>query len=137
MTLRLRWNGTEGSNRTHNLHLNISLKQPNRLMLFAETVTVYCENHMEHTYTVRTSQETHYVSTTETNRLMLFGETFAVYCENHTEQTDTIRTSPETHHGSATEPNRLILFSETTVVFCENRTELVRAECKIFIICQS
>jgi hypothetical protein len=31
---------------------------------------------------VRTSQETHYVSTTKTNRLMLFREIFAVYCEN-------------------------------------------------------
>jgi hypothetical protein len=39
---------------------------------------------------VRTSQETHYVSTTKTNRLMLFGETVAVYCENHTEHTDTL-----------------------------------------------
>jgi hypothetical protein len=43
------------------------------------------ENHTEHTDTVRTSQETHYVSATETNRLMLFGETVAVYRENHTE----------------------------------------------------
>jgi hypothetical protein len=54
-------------------------------MLFGETVAVYCENHTEHTDTVRTSQETHYVSVTEPNRLMLFGETVAVYCENHTE----------------------------------------------------
>jgi hypothetical protein len=45
-------------------------------MLFGETVAVYCENHTEHTdtvRTVRTSQETHYVPTTEPNRLMLFG----------------------------------------------------------------
>jgi hypothetical protein len=41
-------------------------------MLFGETVAVYCENHTEHTDTVSTSQETHYVSTTEPNRLMLF-----------------------------------------------------------------
>jgi hypothetical protein len=54
-------------------------------MLFGETVAVYCENHTEHTDTVRTSQETHYFSAKETNRLMLFGETVAVYCENHTE----------------------------------------------------
>jgi hypothetical protein len=54
-------------------------------MLFRETVAVYCENHTEHTYTVRTSQETHYTSATELNRLMLFRETVAVYCENHTE----------------------------------------------------
>jgi hypothetical protein len=58
-------------------------------MLFRETVAVYCENHTEHTDTVRTSQETHYVSATKPNRLMLFRETIAVYCENHTEHTDT------------------------------------------------
>jgi hypothetical protein len=39
---------------------------------------------------VRTSQETHYVSATKTNWLMLFRETVAVYCENHTEHTDTL-----------------------------------------------
>jgi hypothetical protein len=39
---------------------------------------------------VRTSQETHYVSATKTNRLMLFGETVAVYCENHTEHINTL-----------------------------------------------
>jgi hypothetical protein len=57
-------------------------------MLFGETVAVYCENHTEHTDTlcrqnaefwyvnsVRTSQETHYVTTTKSNRLLLFGET--------------------------------------------------------------
>jgi translation initiation factor IF-1 len=73
-------------------------------MLFRETVAVYCENHTEHTNTlcgqnaafwcvkdsVRTSQETHYFSTTKPNRLMLFGETVAVYCENHTEHTNTL-----------------------------------------------
>jgi translation initiation factor IF-1 len=70
-------------------------------MLFGETVAVYCENHTEHTDTlcgqntihtnpVRTSQETHNVSTTKPNRLMLFGETVAVYCENHTEHTTTL-----------------------------------------------
>jgi hypothetical protein len=32
---------------------------------------------------VRTSQETHNVSTTKPNRLMLLQETVAVYCENH------------------------------------------------------
>jgi hypothetical protein len=41
-------------------------------------------------HSVRTSQETHYVSTTKPNRLMLFRETIAVYCENHTEYTDTL-----------------------------------------------
>jgi hypothetical protein len=46
----------------------------NRLMLFRETVAVYCEIHTEHADTVRTSQETHYVSATKTSRLILFGE---------------------------------------------------------------
>jgi hypothetical protein len=66
-------------------------------MLVGETVTVYCENYTEHTDTlcgytnpVRTSQETHYISTTKPNWLMLFGETDAVYCENHTEHTNTL-----------------------------------------------
>jgi hypothetical protein len=30
----------------------ISATKPNRLMLFRETVVVYCENHMEHTDTL-------------------------------------------------------------------------------------
>jgi UDP-glucose 6-dehydrogenase len=55
---------------------------------------------IRNTHTVRTSQETHYVSATELNRLMLFGETVAVYCENHTEHTDTVRTSQETQYIS-------------------------------------
>jgi predicted AAA+ superfamily ATPase len=59
-------------------------------MLFEETVAVYCENHTKHTDTVRTSQETLYVSATEPNRVMLFGETVAVYCENHTQHIDTL-----------------------------------------------
>jgi hypothetical protein len=41
-------------------------------------------------YSVRTSQETHYVSATKPNRLMLFRERVAVYCENHTKHTDTL-----------------------------------------------
>jgi hypothetical protein len=45
---------------------------------------------MTYKHSVRTSQETHYISATKTNRLMLFGETVAVYCENHTEHTDTL-----------------------------------------------
>jgi translation initiation factor IF-1 len=73
-------------------------------MLFGETVAVYCEDHMEHINTlcgaecrdftnnnsVRTSQETHYVSGTKPNRLILFRETVAVYCENHTEHINTL-----------------------------------------------
>jgi hypothetical protein len=44
----------------------------------------------EYNISVRTSQETHYVSATKPNRLMLFRETVAVYCENHTEHVDTL-----------------------------------------------
>jgi translation initiation factor IF-1 len=73
----------------------VSDTEPNQLILFGETVAVYCENHMEHINTlcgtsVRTSQETHYDSSTEPNRLILFGETVAVYCENHTEHINTL-----------------------------------------------
>jgi hypothetical protein len=39
---------------------------------------------------VRTSQETHYVSATKPNRLILFKEIIAVYCENHTEHINTL-----------------------------------------------
>jgi predicted Zn-dependent protease with MMP-like domain len=85
-------NAVRTSQETH----YVSATEPNRLILFRETVAVYCENHMEHTDTlcgqnaVRTSQETHYVSATEPNRLMLFKKTVGVYCENHTEHTDTL-----------------------------------------------
>jgi translation initiation factor IF-1 len=92
-------------------------------VLFGETVAVYCENNTEHTVTVRTSQETNYVSATELNRLMLFGQTVAVYCDNHTEHTDTVRTSQETNYVSATELNRPMLFGETVAVYCENHKE--------------
>jgi hypothetical protein len=65
---------------------------------------------------VRTSQETHYISATEPNRLMLLGETVAVYCENRTKHIDSVRTSQETHYVSYIETNRLVLFRETVAV---------------------
>jgi hypothetical protein len=40
---------------------------------------------------VRTSQETHYVSTTKPNRLMLFRERVAVYYESHTKHINILR----------------------------------------------
>jgi hypothetical protein len=43
-----------------------------------------------HKNLVRTSQETHCVSTINPNRLMLFRERVAVYCENHTEHASTL-----------------------------------------------
>jgi hypothetical protein len=60
-------------------------------MLFRETVAVgRMWSSVIYTNSVRTSQETHYVSATENNRLMLFRETVAVYCENHMEHTNTL-----------------------------------------------
>jgi hypothetical protein len=84
-------------------------------MLFEETVAVYSESHTEHTDTVRTSHETHYVSAPKPERLMLFRETVAVYCESHKEFTDAVRTSQETHYVSATEPNRLMLLGKQSL----------------------
>jgi hypothetical protein len=53
-------------------------------MVRTHKYTVGAEN------SVRTSQETHYVSSTKPNRLMMFRETVAVYCENHTQHTNTL-----------------------------------------------
>jgi hypothetical protein len=39
---------------------------------------------------VRTSQETHYVSATKPSRWMMFREIITVYCENHTEHINTL-----------------------------------------------
>jgi thioredoxin-related protein len=102
-------------------------------MLFRETAAVYCENHTEHTDTVRTLQETHYISAAKPKRLMLFGETVAVYCENHTEHTDTVHTSEETHYISTTKLNRLMLFEETVAVYCENYTERMNTLCSLVV----
>jgi hypothetical protein len=73
-------------------------------MLFGETVAVYCENHTEHTDTVRNSQEAHYSSATETNQVILFGETVAVYCENHTEHKLRIKIQFVIHRKRITSP---------------------------------
>jgi hypothetical protein len=63
-----------------------------RLTLFREKRLLFIVRTIRNTQiyknSVRTSQETHYASTTKPNRLMLFRETVAVYCENHTEHTD-------------------------------------------------
>jgi thioredoxin-related protein len=93
-------------------------------MMFGERA-VYYENHTEHTETVRTSQETYYISVTKPNQLMVFGETVAVYCENHTEHTDIVRTSQETHYVSATQTSLLMLFGEAVAVYCEKYTEQI------------
>jgi hypothetical protein len=38
--------------RTSQETYHVTSTKPNRLMLFGETVAVYCENHMEHTDTL-------------------------------------------------------------------------------------
>jgi hypothetical protein len=38
----------------------VTATEPNRLIVLEERVAVYCENHTEHTATVRTSQYTIY-----------------------------------------------------------------------------
>jgi hypothetical protein len=62
----------------------VSATEPNRLMLFGESVAAYCENHAEHRYSPYLAGN-HYVSATEPDRLMLLWETVAVYCENRQE----------------------------------------------------
>jgi hypothetical protein len=66
-----------------------------------------------HKNPVRTSQETHYVSTTESSRLMLckiWGFHGGGYDECRLlEYKNIVRTSQETHYASATEPSQLML----------------------------
>jgi hypothetical protein len=98
---------------------------------------------------VRTSQETHYVSATKSNRLMMFREIIVVYCENHTEHVNTlcrhnaeiiymyiyiyiqIQFVPHRKHITSPlqSPNRLMTFSEIIVVYCENHTEQINTLC--------
>jgi hypothetical protein len=65
-------------------------------MLFGERITVYFEDHTEHTDALFgqkvefVPQTKYYVSDTRPNLLILFGETVAVYCQNHTEHRDTL-----------------------------------------------
>jgi hypothetical protein len=49
-----------------------------------------CREFIYNKNSVRTSQETHYISATKPNLLMLFREIIAVYCENRTEHINTV-----------------------------------------------
>jgi hypothetical protein len=55
-------------------------------------LTLERQNFLQIVYknSVRTSQETHYVSATKPNWLMLFGETIAVYLESHIKHKNTL-----------------------------------------------
>jgi hypothetical protein len=46
----------------------VSATKPNRLLLFRETVAVYCENHTEHTNTIY--EQNAYVSIVEMKSMM-------------------------------------------------------------------
>jgi hypothetical protein len=54
-TFNMFWNGASASTnvvRTSQETHYVSATKPNRLILFGETVAVYCENHTEHTDTL-------------------------------------------------------------------------------------
>jgi hypothetical protein len=82
----------------------VTATKPNRLMLFRETVAVYCKNHTEHTNTLcgqnaefcNIYKSSSYLTGNtlrlryKPNGLMLFKETVPVHCENHTEHTNTL-----------------------------------------------
>jgi hypothetical protein len=51
----------QGLGRTSQETHYVSAAEPSRLILYGETVAVYCENRTEDTDTVHTSQETHHV----------------------------------------------------------------------------
>jgi hypothetical protein len=55
-------------------------------------IAFYYENYTEQIYknSIRTSQETYYISMTTTNWLMLFSETIAINFENHKKHTNTL-----------------------------------------------
>jgi predicted Zn-dependent protease with MMP-like domain len=98
----------------------VSATEPNGLMLFRETVAVYCENHTEHTDTLwaeyiaiqSVPHRKHSVSITKPNRLMLFRETVAAYCENHTEHTDTLCGQNEEFYLML----KQVVYTDTTVL---------------------
>jgi hypothetical protein len=60
--------------------------------MFQAQLTIQRLNSLSTVYknSVRTSQETYYVSATKTNRLRLYGETVAVYCEHHMKHINTL-----------------------------------------------
>jgi hypothetical protein len=86
---------------------------------------------------VRTSQETHYVSATKPNRLLLFRETVAGYCENRTEHTNTLQTNIRDFSLCLTgnilrfRYNAQLVHAAwgTVAVYCENHTEHVNTLC--------
>jgi hypothetical protein len=69
--------------------------------------------------TVRTSQETDYVSATRPNRSMQFGETVAVHCGNHTEHKDALRGQDAEFMSAEVGGNVLHYVSNSGVITCD------------------
>jgi hypothetical protein len=65
-------------------------KQSLFIVRIVRNTQIHCVGRIQYINSVRTSQETHYVSSAEPNRLMLFRETVAVYRKNHTEHINTL-----------------------------------------------
>jgi hypothetical protein len=73
------------------LHRTFQHEYIRAVTAFTSLQTLFILVNLKNIYmnSIRTSQQTHYVSATKPNRLMLFREIIAVYCENHTEQRNT------------------------------------------------
>jgi hypothetical protein len=89
-------------------------------MLFGGIVTVYCENHTEHTDTYKLSP--YLIGNTSHIRYRAQSLFTVRTVRNIQIHINSVRTLQETHHIS-TEPNRLMLCGETVAVYCENCTE--------------
>jgi hypothetical protein len=114
----------------------VSDTKPNRLMLFGETVAVYCENPTEDTDTL-CGQNVEILPHRKHNNSPLKCPTawcclgksslfilrtirnnrYSVWAECR------VCTSEETYYVSATKPQRLMLFGETVALYCENHKE--------------
>jgi hypothetical protein len=105
----------------------VSAAEPNRLMLFGETVAVGCENQTKHTdtlfspyltgNTIRPRYRAEPVNAAGENRSCLLWEPYGT----HRYIVQAVRTSQETHYLTTTEPKRLMLFGATVAVYCEKR----------------
>jgi hypothetical protein len=110
---------------------------PIRLMLFRETVAVYCENHTEHTNTL-CGQKSQSISHRKHITSPLQGP--AGQCCLEKQWLFIVRTMRNTQIRSVgrklspyltgtIETNQLLLFRETAAVCCENHTEHTNTLC--------
>jgi hypothetical protein len=120
----------------------VSLTNPNRLMLFGERITAYCENHTEHTDTL-CGQNAEFVphrkqitsALQSPTGLSWLGKNSlfivrTIWTQRYTEYAECrVYTSKETYFVSATNPNRLMLCGETVAYYPENHTEHTDTRC--------